>query len=545
MVVTNEPQTEASNGNAAGPPLEPPAPELSPLRVAILLIVIAGIAFGAWKLITNSTSAAAAKSRAVPVYAPYVDVTLTPTYQFQLPSADPVSTAYLGFIVSDPSSSCTPSWGGYYTLSQADQSLQLGARIAQLRTQGGSAAISFGGQANTELAVACSSTSQLTQAYTAAINRYHAKTVDFDIEGAALANAAANTRRAAAVASIQKQMAAHHTQLHVWMTLPVSNQGLTAQGIATVRSMLAAHVKLAGVNAMAMDFGSGQGAAKDMFTTVRSSLYATHAQVQSLWRQAGLSSNAGTAWEHLGVTVMLGVNDVTNEHFTVSDARQLATFANREGIPRVSAWSLNRDSECGAAFPTVGVVSNTCSGVLQSPLEFTKILSRLRGTKIARQQSSNATAQALQGPTTKVDNPKTSPYPVWQPAAAYVAGYKVVWQSDIYQANWWSQGTAPGSTASNSQTAGPWLLIGPVSSNSTGFKPELLAPTNQPAWSPTTVYHQGQRVTFNGLPFEARYYTKGDQPLAQLPGNPSSPWTPLFTAPGEPTDTGIGSGTNR
>ncbi len=544
MVVIHEPQTKASNGAGAEPPMEPPSPQLSPLRVAMLLIVLAGIAFGVWRLVVSSATIAAAKSTAVPVYAPYVDVTLTPTYQFQLPSDDPVSSAYLGFIVSDPSSPCTPSWGGYYTLAQADQALDLGARIAQLRKQGGSAMISFGGRANNDLAVGCSSSAQLKQAYMAPIQRYGVNTIDFDIEGAALANAAANTRRADAVASIQKQMAKQHKTLHVWMTLPVSSQGLTAQGIATVHSMLAAHVKLAGVNALAMDFGSGQGASKDMFETVRSSLYATHAQVQSLWRGAGLKSTAGEAWEHLGVTVMLGVNDITNEHFTVSDARQLATFANRQGIPRVSAWSLNRDSECGAAFPTVGVVSNTCSGVLQSPLQFTKILSRLRGTKTARAQATNATAPAL-GNNTTTDNPATSPYPIWQAAAAYVAGYKVVWQGTIYQANWWSQGTAPGSTATNSTTTGPWLLIGPVPAGSTAFKPQLLASATQPAWSPTTVYRQGQTVSFDGLPYQARYYSKGDQPLDQLPGNPSSPWTPMFTAPGEPTDTGIGSGATR
>ena len=302
--------------------------------------------------ITRSAAAADAKSTAAPVYAPYVDVTLTPVYQFQLPSEDPVSSAYLGFIVSDASSPCTPSWGGYYSLTQADQSLELGARIAQLQKQGGSAMISFGGRDNNELAVACTNTAQLTQAYLAPIQRYGVKAVDFDLEGSALGNTAANARRAAAVAAIQRQLAEAHKSLGVWITLPASTQGLTPQGIAAVKAMLSAHVRLAGVNVMAMDFGIGSGASGHMFTAVRGSLYAAHAQVQSLWRTAGLKSTSGTAWEHLGVTVMLGVNDVTDEHFTIADARQLAAFANREGIPRVSAWSLNRDSECGAALPS-------------------------------------------------------------------------------------------------------------------------------------------------------------------------------------------------
>jgi chitinase len=241
---------------------------------------------------------------------------------------------------------------------------------------------------------------------------------------------------------------------------------------------------------------------------------------------------------------MLGVNDVTAEHFTIADARLLAGFANHEGLSRVSAWSLNRDSECGSAYPVTGVVSNTCSGVLQSSLEFTTIFSRLRGTKTARSQQSSAAAESLQE-TTTTDNPKTSPYPIWEASAAYVAGYKVIWQGAIYQANWWSQGDAPGSSSTSSTTSSPWLLIGPVAADSTAYTPTLLDTTTEPAWSATTVYHQGQRVSFNGLPYEARFYTKGDQPLDELPSNPSSPWEPLFTAPGEPTDTGIGSGTSQ
>ena len=104
-----------------------------------------------------------------------------------------------------------------------------------------------------------------------------------------------------------------------------------------------------------------------------------------------------------------------------------------------------------------------------------------------------------------------------------MAGYKVVWQGEIYQANWWSQGTAPGSTAADSTTSDPWLLIGPVPSGSQTYQPELLASADQAAWSPTTVYHQGQRVSFRGLPYQARWYTKGDQPLDAAPRQPELP----------------------
>jgi chitinase len=496
----------------------------------LLLAIIAGATYGVCKLILAGGGATGAR-RAVPAFAPYVDVTLTPTYPFQSPAANPVSSAYLGFVVSRSGAPCTPTWGGYYTLGGAGTSLDLDARIAQLRAQGGRPMISFGGQANTELAVSCLSQTRLADAYLAPISRYRATTIDLDIEGAALDDRAADVRRAGALAIVAQRLAAHGSHLRVWVTLPVTAQGLTPQGIAAARALVSAHVPLAGVNAMAMDFGPGQGASRDMFATIQRSLYATHAQVRSLY--PGLSSAA--AWQHVGVTTMIGVNDVAGERFTIADARRLATFAAREGLPRVSAWSLNRDSECGGAFARLGVVSNTCSGVAQSPLQFTAILSRLRGTTTARTAAASATVAQVQAAAP--DDPAISPYPIWQAGAAYNTGYKVVWHRAIYQARWWSQGTAP-DASSGAATPGPWLLLGPVPAGSRAPRPQLLNRARHQPWSATAVYRQGAEVSYGGLPYRARWYTRGDQPSSALPAAPQTPWEPLFTAPGEPSQLG-------
>lgn len=144
--------------------------------------------------------------------------------------------------------------------------------------------ISYGGQANSDLAVTCTDQTALVNAYMAPIARYQASTIDLDIEGASLADTGADARRAQAIETVQQRLAAQGKHLQVWLTLPVSGQGLTTRGIAVARSLLQAHVNLTGVNAMAMDFGPGQGAARDLIGTVERSLYATHAQVQSLYR---------------------------------------------------------------------------------------------------------------------------------------------------------------------------------------------------------------------------------------------------------------------
>jgi chitinase len=514
-------------------PFAPPAPEISLVRVVVFLLVIAAVALGAWRLFGGGTPAASAKSDAVPVYAPYVDVTQTPTYAFQLPSSNPVSSVYLAFIVSDRSQPCTPSWGTYYTLEQAQGSLNLDSRVAQLRREGGTVMVSFGGRDNSELAVGCSDESKLVDAYQAPIERYHATTIDLDLEGNTLADESANERRATAIATIQREMAARHTSLRVWMTLPVSRDGLTPQGLAAVQSMLVAHVTLAGVNAMAMDFGSDEGAPSDMLGVVERSLLSTQSQVESLWRVAGLPSSAASAWGHLGVTVMLGVNDGPDEQFTTGDAQALAAFVRRHGIARVSAWSLNRDFECGGAFARIGVVSNTCSGVLQEPLQFTHIFGALRGTELANSEIGAVSSQQ-QTSVSANDNPATSPYPIWRSTAAYPTGYKVVWQQEIYQASWWNQGTPPDASGAGSPT-GPWQPIGPVPVASHAAKPVTLVPDTFRVWSPSAVYQEGDRVTFGGLPYQARWYTQGNQPLPALPVDPSTAWEPLFKYPGEPT----------
>lgn len=179
---------------------DPPARRLSPVRVLVLLAVVAGATFGVCKLAAGGAGGAAVRHQA-PAFAPYVDVTLTPTYPFQSPAANPVAGAYLGFVVSKASAPCTPTWGGYYTLSAASTALDLDARVAQLRAQGGRPMISFGGQAGTDLAVTCTDPAKLAAAYLAPITRYHASTIDLDLEGASLADAGADADRAAASVS--------------------------------------------------------------------------------------------------------------------------------------------------------------------------------------------------------------------------------------------------------------------------------------------------------------------------------------------------------
>ena len=66
----------------------------------------------------------------------------------------------------------------------------------------------------------------LESAYTTVVERYQSGTIDLDLEGDGLANAAASERRATAIAALQKARRADGKPLAVWLTLPVTPSGM-------------------------------------------------------------------------------------------------------------------------------------------------------------------------------------------------------------------------------------------------------------------------------------------------------------------------------
>jgi chitinase len=504
-----------------------PAERLSLVRLSIVVLVVVAVVGIAFTGVRQAVATPEARAQSWSV--PYVDVTLTPSYQFQDPQLNPARDVALGFVVADPHDPCEPSWGGAYTLDAAGDRLELDRRIAQLRAGGGDAMVSFGGAANEELAVACTDPARLEAAYRAVIDRYDATVIDLDIEGDALADPASVERRVTALAALQEERQAAGDELDVWLTLPVTTSGLTDEALAVVRASLDAGLDVLGVNAMTMNFGDAQQPTTDMLSASEHALEATVGQVGDLYQQAGTRLDEAQRWATLGATVMIGQNDVDGEAFTTADATAFAQFAQHKGLARVSTWSLNRDQACAASFTDVVVHSNTCSGVAQQPLEFAGIFAALPG----RAPTSEGDGIVVPDPRTEVDDPATSPYPIWRPTAEYPEGYKVVWHGSVYQAKWYNQGADP-STVVASPWDTPWALIGPVGPDDTAPTLSTVPPGTYPAWDPTTLYDKGTTVSFDGLPYQARWTTKGDAPSTQFPVGPDSPWQPLFVVPGEP-----------
>jgi hypothetical protein len=193
------------------------------------------------------------------------------------------------------------------------------------------------------------------------IDQYKLTKVDFDVEGAALPDTAANTRRAQAVAQLQKS----HPGLDVSFTLPVMPEGLTQPGVDLLTNAEHNGVKIGAVNVMAMDYGSSYSG--DMGQYAIQAATATQAQIKGV---LGLSDTA--AWGAVAVTPMIGVNDVSSEKFTVEDAGRLADFAASKHLAWLSMWSAARDKQCAGG--AKDSADPTCSSVTQQPLDFSKAL---------------------------------------------------------------------------------------------------------------------------------------------------------------------------
>jgi len=277
-------------------------------------------------------------------FAPYVDMGLYP-----VPDLDGLARQYgtglltLGFLQATPSGEL--GWAGLDALSLSstnEQAVAIRNEIEALRSSGGDVMVSLGGAAGVSLAQVYRQkglgAEALANAYRAAVDGLALRQLDFDIEGAAIANPQTLQLQMQAIALLQQS----HPALDVWFTLPVLPAGLTNDGLNVVRLALEQGVQLAGVNVMAMDYGDSAAPPqlKSMGEYALDAANNTHKQLVNLFASYGQSFS----WQRLGVTPMIGTNDVTTEVFTLADAQLLEDFARAKGLGMLSMWSLTRDN---------------------------------------------------------------------------------------------------------------------------------------------------------------------------------------------------------
>jgi hypothetical protein len=290
---------------------------------------------------------------------PYVDCTLWPNFDISDVASTGIHHYSCAFIVDDQTvAGASPCWGGFPTLGMDYYQ----DKIASLRSQGGDVIMSFGGANGIELAYAASTEFTARDAYKTVIDAYSLTSIDFDIEGMFVAEPASILRRSKAMKLLQNE----YPTLKISLTLPVMPTGLTNDGLNVVASALGQNVNISCVNVMAMDYGSS---GIDMGNAAISAGEALFLQLKTLYQNAGQNLADSLIWHKVGITPMIGQNDVSGEIFYQSDANDVASWAVQKHIGRLALWSVNRDKQCSAP----GDPLYSCSHVTQTLYEFSGI----------------------------------------------------------------------------------------------------------------------------------------------------------------------------
>ncbi|HEY1625531.1 MAG TPA: fibronectin type III domain-containing protein [Streptosporangiaceae bacterium] len=258
-------------------------------------------------------------------------------------------------------SGCTPIWGDTLPVTN-DPTVT--AEIKQAESDGATPIVSFGGEDGIELAQSCTTLSSLVAAYQSVISTLGVSHIDFDIEGAGIADTATSNLRFEAI----NQLEASNPGLVVSVTIPTFPTGPDYNGDAFLQQAAADGTKISVVNVMAMDFyGSFDTGGANMGTYAVEAAENTLAFIKTIW--------PNDTYANVGVTPMIGQNDDPAEVFTEANAQTLVSFAQSNGLGRLAFWSVDRDQPCG------GSVSGLpeCSEISQQPLDFTKIFVKYTG----------------------------------------------------------------------------------------------------------------------------------------------------------------------
>jgi hypothetical protein len=255
---------------------------------------------------------------------------------------------------------CTPIWGDTLPVTNDPT---VNGDIAQAESAGASVIVSFGGAGGVELAQGCTNLTSLTAAYQSVINTLHPSRIDFDIEGAAIADPTSVNLRFKAIAALESA----NPGLQVSVTIPVLPTGPDGNGDTFLQAAKTNGARIDLVNIMTMDYGPSFDNNPEMGNDAIEAAQDTLSFVKTIW--------PSDTFANIGITPMIGVNDDAAEVFTTADARSLVNFATANGVGRLAFWSVDRDQPCG------GTVNGlpSCSEITQSPLDFTKIFTTFNG----------------------------------------------------------------------------------------------------------------------------------------------------------------------
>ncbi|WP_266181487.1 carbohydrate-binding protein [Dyella humicola] len=250
------------------------------------------------------------------------------------------------------------NWGGVAGASFAS------ANVSALSSAGLPYIVSTGGQAGT---FTCGSTAN----FAAFLSRYMSPQligVDFDIEGGQ-SSAQINALVAAAVygQSVYPNLRFSFT-LATLGASDGSYGGLNSLGDSVVKAIKASTLTNYTINLMTMDYG---GPSSGVCVVSGSVCDMGQSAIQAV---TNLEHTYGIPASKIELTPMIGVNDTSNENFSIANTDSVVNYAVANGLAGVHFWSLDRDTPCSQS-----TASPTCNSVSTStPLQYTKrILSDL------------------------------------------------------------------------------------------------------------------------------------------------------------------------
>ncbi|WP_144755241.1 carbohydrate-binding protein [Curtobacterium pusillum] len=237
------------------------------------------------------------------------------------------------------------NWGGVAADAFAS------ANIPKLDAAGVNYIVSTGGAAGS---FKCSGTA--LQSFIARYATPHMIGVDFDIESGQSASDVQNLVNAAALAQSKYPGLRFSFTLATLAASDGSFGGLNSTGDATVKAIKASSLTNYTVNLMTMDFGRA--------TTANCVLSGSTCEMgkSSIQAVTNLEHTYGIAPSKIEVTPMIGVNDTSDEVFTLADVDTLSAYAKANGLAGVHYWSLDRDTPCSST-----TAMSTCSSVPSAP----------------------------------------------------------------------------------------------------------------------------------------------------------------------------------
>ena len=274
----------------------------------------------------------------------------------------------LAFLETTSKTSCTLAWNG--VASQPVTGGRYLSDIGSLRALGGDVIPSLGGwsadQGGTEIGDSCKDVNQIAAAYEDLVVRYGVTRLDMDIEGRSLTKPDGIDRRNKAIKLLQDWAAATGRTVEIVYTLPTSPSGLEASGLAVLQNAISNGVRVDIVNIMTFDYYDR--VTTDMGAAAISAAQGLFGQLRTLYP----AKTDAQLWAMEGNTLLPGIDDYPRktEITYLADAQRVLDFARSKGIGLLTIWAIQRDNG-GCPGQTD---SNTCSGIVQNPWDFTHML---------------------------------------------------------------------------------------------------------------------------------------------------------------------------